>query len=146
MTYRRVKPKSLLAGQLALLGEVVVRGGNYLISPPGDVVTMTQAEQTAPMWVWGVVCIGLGAAGILSELWLNRLDDPDTSRLARVPDTVHTVLMFLFLLLMLSATVGVLQRQPIYGISAPYDLLVFAIGHWVFANRVHVRKPAAVAK
>lgn len=149
MTYRLVGEPALRFAQLVLLGEAVMRGIDYLIAPAGITATMTQAEQTLPLWIWGALCLIPGLAGLGAEAALQYKPVQASFRpkaweraerwLFRISDGAHAALALLFLVLFFSATAGVLLRQPLYGISTPYDLLAFSVGHWVFATRMRRR-------
>lgn len=49
MTYRFVDERALRYGQIALLGEAVARGLNYIMAPPGQFAAMNQVEGSAPL-------------------------------------------------------------------------------------------------
>ena len=67
MTYRYVSDIALRVGQIALLGEAVIRGLNYIMAPAGQVAAMNVVEQSAPLWAWGALFIGLGVLGWFGE-------------------------------------------------------------------------------
>ncbi len=72
MTYRFVSDRALRVGQIALLGEAVVRGVNYVTAPAGQFAAMNQVEDSAPLWAWGTVYISLGVLGWLGEALMSR--------------------------------------------------------------------------
>ncbi|MDP7729478.1 hypothetical protein [Mycobacterium sp. TY813] len=67
MTYRYVSDRALRYGQIALLGEAVARGLNYIMAPPGQFAAMNQVEDSAPLWAWGIIFISLGVLGWFGE-------------------------------------------------------------------------------
>lgn len=143
MTYRFVSDGALRIAQIALLLEAVVRGVNYLVTPPASADTLTLLEASAPLWVWGWGFILLGGLGVFGEALMSGTSaSPGQLYNSRAwPSFIaHSALMFLFISLALSAGAGVMQREHLYGFVAPYDLLAFSAGHLMFARRrKHVR-------
>lgn len=143
VTYRYVSDTALRVAQIFLLLEAVVRGLNYLASPPGSSITLNQLELTAPLWVWGWLFITLGAIGLFGEALMSGTKAP----LGQIYNPrawpsffAHSALMFTFITCSVATIVAVAQREPFYGFVGAYDLFAFAVGHWVFARRrKHVR-------
>lgn len=147
MTYRYVADRSLQIAQIALLATAVVRGANYLVTPPGSSFTLWSIEDSAPLWVWGYTFIGFGMLGLLGEAWMGHGKWADGGgRHARTPSWVaqrrwipsniaHVGLILLYLAVAVSAAIGLFAREPFYGFVAPVELTGFALAHWVFASR-----------
>lgn len=139
MTYRYVKSNALRLGQFVLLGEAVVRGISYMVTPPGVVITMDAAEQSLPIVVWGIIFVLFGLLGLVCESWIAYRKNV-SERWYQGPDIAHAVLGIMFLVLMFSSADGVISRSPFYGFYSPYDMFLFAVGHWVFASRTRVHR------
>lgn len=136
MTYKFVSDTALRVGQFALLIEAVVRGLNYLVTPPRSSDALSQLEQSAPLWIWGYIFIVLGVLGLFGEALLSGTDSNGSYNPRAWPSFLaHGALMFLFAAIAVGTIVGIAQREPFYGFVAPYDLMAFAIGHWIFARR-----------
>ena len=132
MTYRYASKYALRAIQLALLVEAIIRGWNYIATPPEQSTLWLIAQESAPLWAWGTAFIVLGFSGLAGEWWM----DAGTSEHRSWPSFLsHIGLMFLFGTFAVSAIIGVTERNPIYGFGAAFDLLLFAAGHWIFARR-----------
>lgn len=136
MTYRFVSDTALRVGQFALLIEAVVRGLNYLATPPRSSDALSQLELSAPLWVWGYTFIVFGVIGLFGEALLSGTQSNGSYNPRAWPSFIaHGALMFLFMAIAVGTAVGIAERQPVYGFVSPYDLLAFAVGHWMFARR-----------
>lgn len=136
MTYRYVSDRALRVGQIALLGEAVVRGVNYVTAPAGQFAAMNQVEDSASLWAWGTVYISLGVLGWLGEALMSGTEFlPGPNPRAWPSFLAHTALMCIYLALALGSFVAVMQQHPQYGWLNTYDLLGGAVGNWIFARR-----------
>lgn len=137
MTYRYVSNTALKVGQIALLGEAVIRGLNYKMAPAGGVAAMNTVEASAPLWAWGTLFIGLGVLGWFGEALLSGTE-PDMRHhnpRAWLSFIVHTALMCVYLAMTAGSFVAVMQQHPRYGWLTTYDLLGMAVANWIFARR-----------
>lgn len=139
LTLRFFPEKAVRAGQFVVLGEALVRGISYIVTPPATVVTMTAAEQTLPMTVWGIVFVALAVLGAGFQLWWifrrPKFRNPLENWIHPVARVAHVILGILMIALSLSSLAGILDRTPLYGFYTPYDTAVLAYAHWVFTLR-----------
>lgn len=138
MTYRFVSAAALKVGQIALLGEAIVRGLNYVIAPPSEFVALNKVQESAPLWAWGIVFISLGVAGWFGEALMSGTEPYSKGRQnprAWVSFLAHSALMCVYLAITTGAFVAVVQEHPRYGWLSVYDLLGMAVANWIFARR-----------
>lgn len=137
MTYRYVSDSALRVGQIALLGEAVVRGLNYMRTPAGQIAAMNTVEESAPLYVWGALFIGLGVAGWLGEALMAGVTPAHhgPTRRAWLSFLAHTALMCIYLAMTFGSLVAVMQQHPGYGWLNTYDLLGMCVANWIFARR-----------
>lgn len=135
MTYRYISNAALKVGQIALLGEAVIRGVNYITAPMTEIATMNRVEDSAPLWVWGVVFISLGVAGWFGEALMSGTERYEQNPRAWPSFIVHSALMCIYLAITIGAAVAVIQQHPRYGWLGVYDLLGMCVANWIFARR-----------
>lgn len=136
MTYRYVTEAALKVGQIALLGEAIVRGLNYILAPPTEFVAMNTVQDSAPLWVWGILFISLGVAGWFGEALMSGTEPYHGQNPRAWPSFLaHTALMCTYLSIAIGAFVAVVQQHPRYGWLSVYDLLGMAVANWIFARR-----------
>jgi hypothetical protein len=138
VTFRYVPPFALRAFQLYLLSAAVVRGWNYLATPPRSTVAWSAMENSAPLWVWGALFAFFGTLGAAGELWM---EFGQSRRKYVVSFNAHAALMCLYFGVGASAMQGIVDRSPpFFGFVTPYELIGYAMAHWLFMRR---RKNAA---
>lgn len=138
MTYRYVPPFALRVLQLYVLSAAVVRGWNYLATPPRTTVAWSAMENSAPLWVWGLVFAFFGTLGAAGEVWM---EFGDSRRKYLLSFNAHAALMCLYLGVGASAMAGIIDRAPpLFGFVTPYEMIGFGLLHWTFMRR---RKNAA---
>lgn len=143
MTYRFVREISLAILQGLVLTEAVVRGLNYMATPALATPAYSQLELSAPLYVWGIIWIGFGVLGIFGEAFMSGTTAPvghEYNPRAWPSFLAHSGLAVLFFATSLSALVGVMEREPLYGFVVPFDLVVLGFVHLILARR---RKHAA---
>lgn len=136
MTYRYVSNRALRYGQIALLGEAVARGLNYIMAPAGQFTAMNQVEASAPLWAWGFIFIGLGVLGWFGEALMSGTEPGrGPNPRAWVPFLAHLALLCVYAAMTIGSAVAVMQQHPRYGWLNTYDLLGMAVANWIFARR-----------
>lgn len=136
MTYRFVDERALRYGQIALLGEAVARGLNYIMAPPGQFAAMNQVEGSAPLWVWRTVFISLGVLGWFGEALMSGTEPVrGPNPRAWLSFIAHLALLCVYAAMTLGSFVAVMQQHPRYGWLNTYDLLGMAVANWIFARR-----------
>jgi len=131
-----VSDRALRYGQIALLGEAVARGLNYIMAPAGQFTAMNQVEASAPLWGWGSIFISLGVLGWFGEALMSGTE-PSRGHNPRawVPFLAHLALLCVYAAMTIGSAVAVMQQHPRYGWLNTYDLLGMAVANWIFARR-----------
>lgn len=136
MTYRFVSNTALRIGQIALLGEAVIRGMNYILTPPEEIPAMNSVEASAPLWMWGGLFVGLGVLGWFGEALMSGTEHVVGDNPRAWPSFLaHSALMCTYLAMALGSFASVMQQHPRYGWLIAYDLLGATIGNWIFAKK-----------
>ena len=142
--YQYVKMPMLRIAQLYLFVAAILRGIDYVCRDHLLAVGAPQlwatnfAENAAPLWVWGLILIGLGVAGLIGELmyqWgqkkgcrsrLFRKGCFETAWLA------HCLLFACYTVFGICALISVFSQG--WGWTAPVEILGYSLGHVVFAS------------
>ena len=144
MTYRYVPSFGLRIIQFTLLLESIVRGLMYLTMPDQPGAPLTELEQSAPLATWGVIFITFSVVGLFGEALMSGTEEHLNSGVnprAWPSFVAHAGLMILYVTLTLAASATIIDRGMGYYAVVPYDLLMLAYLHWLFARRrkSHVR-------
>lgn len=131
MTWRLVRDDALQFVQLYLLAVAVVRGVDYLLTPPG-VDTISLIERAAPLPVWAAAFIVLGVAGMAGEWWVNFGSSPHRWTVSFV---AHAGLAAAYTAIGVGALIEILSRDSIHGFRAPVEWLLIAAMHAIFVRR-----------
>lgn len=139
--------KAVRAGQFIILVEAILRGWSYLVTPSGAIVSMTSAERTAPLWVWGclflvpaVVAIGFEIFKLKPWRMKNRkaiFVNPLENWVTPQARYVHMFFALALTVLGFSSWAGIIERVPFYGFYAPIDTWIIAYAHFVFTIKGH---------
>lgn len=132
MTWRLVRDDALQFVQLYLLAVAVVRGVDYLITPPGSSAVLYFIERAAPLPVWALMFITLGIVGIAGEWWIGFGASPHRWLASYV---AHAALASVYTAVGVGALIEILSRQPIYGFRTPVEWLLIAAMHAIFVRR-----------
>lgn len=138
MTYRFVPSFGLRVIQIALLIEGIVRGLMYLTMPDQPGAPLTELEQSAPLATWGVIFITFSVIGIFGEALMSGTEqylNSEGNPRAWPSFVAHSGLMILYISLTLASTVAIINRGMGYYAVVPYDLILLAYLHWLFARR-----------
>ncbi|AJA43329.1 minor tail protein [Mycobacterium phage Sbash] len=132
MTWRLVRTDTLQLVQLFVLAAAVVRGMDYLITPPGSSEVLNLIERAAPLWFWAAVFIAFGMLGLVGEWWMSFGVSPQRWIASYI---AHAALVGLYVAVGLGALVDVLDRQPPYGFRTPLEWMFIAVVHAIFVRR-----------
>ncbi|QFG10048.1 membrane protein [Mycobacterium phage IdentityCrisis] len=132
MTWRLVRTDTLQLVQLFVLTAAVVRGVDYLITPPGSSEVLNLIERAAPLWLWASVFIAFGLLGLAGEWWMSF--GISTHRWI-ASYIAHAGLVALYLAVGLGALSDVLDRNPPYGFRTPMEWMFIAAVHAIFVRR-----------
>ncbi|OCB43952.1 hypothetical protein A5721_22955 [Mycobacterium vulneris] len=132
MTWRLVHTDALQLVQLYVLAAAVVRGVDYLITPPGSSEVLNLIERAAPLWFWAVVFIAFGVLGLAGEWWMSF--GVSTNRWI-ASYIAHAGLVALYLAVGIGALSDVLDRNPPYGFRTPMEWIFIAVVHAIFVRR-----------
>ncbi|AEJ94516.1 minor tail protein [Mycobacterium phage Achebe] len=140
MTFRYVPAYGLRVIQLAVLFEAIVRGLMYLFMPAGSSASLTQLENSAPLTVWGAVFITAAVFGLFGETLMSGTESYMGSSSHNNPRAwpsfiAHASLMILYVALAFGYGTALYQADAAHFAIIPYDLLLIAYLHWLFARR-----------
>jgi len=132
VTWRLVRADALQFVQLYLLAAAVVRGVDYMLTPPGSSVLLNTAEQAMPLWVWACAFMLCGVLGLVGEWWMHFGISP-LRWLGSY--TAHSALTGLYVAVGTGALIDVLARAPMHGFRTPAEWFAIALAHAMFVRR-----------
>ncbi|QKO03125.1 hypothetical protein SEA_SCAMP_29 [Mycobacterium phage Scamp] len=142
MTFRYVPAWGLRGLQLAVLFEAAMRGLMYLLMPQMALSSdsLTELERSAPLYVWGLVFVAAAVFGLFGETLMsgteNYLGSSSQNNPRAWPSFVaHAALMILYVTLALAYGASLYDAGAAHFAIIPYDLLMIAYLHWLFARR-----------
>lgn len=138
MTYRYTPTFALRIIQLVILFEAIMRGLMYLLIDKQTTQELSALEQSAPLAVWGGVFIAFGVLGLFGEALMSGTEAYMGSRgnpRAWASFMAHASLMILYVTLSLAYTASITEKGLAFMALVPYDLLMLAYLHWMFARR-----------
>ncbi|AQP31023.1 minor tail protein [Mycobacterium phage Tinybot] len=141
MTFRYVPAWGLRGLQLAVLMEAGLRGLMYLLLPslPLSAASLTELERSAPLPVWGAIFIAAAVVGLFGEALMSGTEPWMLSGRGNPrawPSFVaHAALMILYITLAMAYGASLYASNAAHFAIIPYDLLLLAYLHWLFARR-----------
>ncbi|QHB38059.1 minor tail protein [Mycobacterium phage Noelle] len=140
MTFRYVPAYGLRVIQLVVLFEAVFRGLMYLLMPAGSSESLTQLEKSAPLAVWGAIFIAAAMIGLFGEALMSGTENYIGTSSQNNPRAwpsfaAHAGLMILYVTLALGYGMALYEAGAAHFAIIPYDLLLIAYLHWLFARR-----------
>ncbi|AOT24686.1 minor tail protein [Mycobacterium phage Stasia] len=123
-----------------MLFEAVFRGLMYLLMPDRSTTALTQLENSAPLAVWGVVFITAAVVGLFGEALMSGTEAYNGTSSQSNPRAwpsfiAHAALMILYVTLALGYGMSLYDAEAAHFAIIPYDLLLIAYLHWLFARR-----------
>ncbi|ATN87949.1 minor tail protein [Mycobacterium phage Cerulean] len=142
MTFRYVPAWGLRGLQFAVLVEASLRGLMYMLMPHVGLSSssLTELERSAPLYVWGLIFIAASVFGLFGETLMsgteNYMGSSSQNNPRAWPSFIsHAALMILYVTLALAYGASLYDANAAHFAIIPYDLLMIAYLHWLFARR-----------